>query len=380
MREERLVSKRFEEARTEIGLTQSELADKSNVSRATISHLENGEIDKLATDKLFEIACNLQKPISFFYKPIDDSYTTISEITFRSFKTKAGKDNRKAKIKLYRIVDILSYLYKYIEGRSLDISILDDVVDRDYNDNEIESIAYLLRKSWGMTMGPVIGLTTIMENHGIICCSTSLPQKIDSLNISVRFPEDGIKTAVVIYNQDLNYFRQRFSLAHELGHIVLHHYWTKQEFIENEDLAEYQANRFASAFLMPYDSFIQSVGNTDLRSTLVLKEKWKTSIQAICHRLKDTGLISETRYRNMNAEISQRRWRKKEPGDDTVKNEEPYYLTAGYNYILGNNIVSSNDVLDTIAIPANELVNYIGNAEWLSPARPDLEYSLKGSR
>lgn len=55
---------RLREIREEIGLTQQELADKSGVSRVTISFIENQKYDCVKTDTLVKLADALGKPVT----------------------------------------------------------------------------------------------------------------------------------------------------------------------------------------------------------------------------------------------------------------------------------------------------------------------------
>lgn len=55
---------RLREMREEIGLTQQELADKSGVSRVTISFIENRKYDCVKTDTLVKLADALGKPVT----------------------------------------------------------------------------------------------------------------------------------------------------------------------------------------------------------------------------------------------------------------------------------------------------------------------------
>ena len=178
----------------------------------------------------------------------------------------------------------------------------------------------------------------------------------------------------------MTYFRQRFTLAHELGHIVLHHFLDEEDYIKNSKLIEEQANRFASAFLMPNTVFPESVYRKNLAELLSLKKQWGVSMSACARRMSDLYLISMNQYQNMNIEISRNGWKKNEPLDNDVYPENPYYIEAGYRFLFDKKMITAANIVDKFNMYPIELTNYIGNAEWLSPARPDLEYSLKGSR
>lgn len=375
-----IVPERFTEAREELGLTQVELAEDSGISRFTISKIEKGLLNNPSPETLFSLATSLKKSIDFFCRNLAGIHPT-TQISFRSFKSQSNRDNKKARVKILRAAEILKYLFDYIEERYVDIKPLEIDTTRDLLTNEdIEGIAYSVRDNWNLTMGPILDLTTILENHGIICFPGNLPSKTASINVSILLGEEGKESSIVMYNTELNYYRQRFSLAHELGHIILHHYWTKQDFQANDNLAEKQADAFASAFLMPAESFKSSIYGKKIStiSALQLKDKWRTSVSSICRRMRDIGYISESEYKNLNIDISRKGWRKCEPKDKTTEPEHPYYVDKAFNFLFSNTVISPKDIVDYMALPAQEIVNYIGNEEWLLPRRYEFDsFTLK---
>jgi Zn-dependent peptidase ImmA (M78 family) len=107
--------------------------------------------------------------------------------------------------------------------------------------------------------------------------------------------------------------RFRFSLAHELGHVIIH----------GEPGAtpvqERQADEFASEFLMPADAVRADLArrHLDLPRLLDLKHQWGVSMAALLRRASTLGVISEWQYRNLMVEMSALGYRTQEPGDLT---------------------------------------------------------------
>lgn len=60
---------KIREARIENGMTQEELAEKSGVSRATISKLEQGELPSTKVDTLVRLAEALGRTVGDIFLP-----------------------------------------------------------------------------------------------------------------------------------------------------------------------------------------------------------------------------------------------------------------------------------------------------------------------
>lgn len=149
---------------------------------------------------------------------------------------------------------------------------------------------------------PISDLTNIFENLGIVIIHIKNPDErfndFDGLsefvnNIPVIVILDGIKDGA----------RQRFTIAHELGHLLLN---IKDEELDEEKLC----NRFASALLMPKEAVINEFGlsrnHINFFELTAFKFEFKVSYTAIAYRLKDLNIISDYFYKNLSIYLSQR--------------------------------------------------------------------------
>jgi Zn-dependent peptidase ImmA (M78 family) len=116
--------------------------------------------------------------------------------------------------------------------------------------------------------------------------------------------------------------RKRFTLAHELGHMVM-------DARQGVD-AEKASNRFAGAFLMSPEALWREIGKQrttiSLGELLRLKELFGASFQAIVYRCHDLGIIPNTAYRRLFQVFNERGWRRppfKEPGALEPSQEQP---------------------------------------------------------
>ncbi|MBO9534452.1 MAG: ImmA/IrrE family metallo-endopeptidase, partial [Solirubrobacteraceae bacterium] len=116
--------------------------------------------------------------------------------------------------------------------------------------------------------------------------------------------------------------RIRLSLAHELGHAVMHRFRPLQD----ERRAEPEAYAFATALLLPRAEFDHLVPpDLTLGHARDLKRAFGVSVQAIVREAASRHLISQTRYRSLYKQVSARGWRYDEP--DTIRIERPELWT-----------------------------------------------------
>jgi Zn-dependent peptidase ImmA (M78 family) len=99
--------------------------------------------------------------------------------------------------------------------------------------------------------------------------------------------------------------RCRYTLAHEIGHIVMH-------YIPTTDM-EREADRFAAEFLMPKKEIIGEFGRFNLERAAAMKQYWKVAMSALIRRAHDLGKITDAQYRRMMTMMSSRGWRMSEP-------------------------------------------------------------------
>lgn len=151
--------------------------------------------------------------------------------------------------------------------------------------------------------------------------------------------------------------RSRFDLAHELGHSVMHFNIRKEDRNKHHRIIEKQANRFASAFLMPASSFASDVYTVSLDNFVYLKRKWKVSISAMVRRCYDLNIINEEQYTYLNKSISARGWKRNEPLDDELPFEKPVLFKQAFDLLLSKKIVNPEECVHKIALKPAEIEN-----------------------
>ena len=168
---------------------------------------------------------------------------------------------------------------------------------------EAEDAAVRLRASWRLGVDALPNIAEFLEGRGIKIISLVLPGSVSGLGCLAR-RRRGAPAPVIALNDLDTGERQRLTLAHELGHLVLE--------IAEGGLAEKAAFRFGAAFLMPAEFLRAEVGckrrAVSLAELLELKRIFGTSVQAIAYRLHDLGITGESTYRRMFERFDQLGW------------------------------------------------------------------------
>jgi Zn-dependent peptidase ImmA (M78 family) len=181
------------------------------------------------------------------------------------------------------------------------------------NIDDAETVARNIRSAWKLGTDPIENVIDIFEQNGIKVGEIDGTKHFDALTFSL---DD--KTPVIVIKKDVVGDRQRFSLAHELGHIVM---------IPDDGVnAEEAAHRFAGAFLAPADGIVTDLGSKrkmlDIYELHLLKHKYGISMQALIYRARDLHIISTAKHSDLFDIFTERGWRDNEPGDH-LKPETP---------------------------------------------------------
>lgn len=324
MEQRKFIGERLRNARIYNGISLTELAEKADIKKQSISLYENGK-NTPDYEKVWILARILGFPYDYFFQ--EDKVKAFTETTyFRSQATATKKDRAAQSIKLEFVAQMYETLWNYIEfpmykDPQVDFVGYEDPLDCEIQEaiDEMEDAANKVRECWKIPNGPIKDLQYILEQNGILVTGFSTnEEKIDAF--SQRTIVDCAEVFLIaVALGSRPECRLRFDMAHELGHIVLHPWSEDIETLSKEEFKarERQANMFASAFLLPRDSFSKDVSQypTDLKFYLFLKKKWKVSVQAMMYRARQLNIISANQYQYMMRQVSKNGWRTKEPDD-----------------------------------------------------------------
>jgi len=267
------------------GLTKKELADHIGKTAAAVTRIEKGSL-RPELDTFFSISNALSTAPAFFARDPDDFKTfDISRVHFRG-QRKVSATQKKALIRDGETsVDILRYFEK--QGIVLPEDSLAEYSTTVKNDYEIEALAIQVRTALGLGFGPITNLINTLESFGIIVLYLT---KGESINVDAFSSVICNRHVILLCHHD-SASRLLFSIAHELGHLLMH------DFTDGSMGQEKEANRFASAFLMPWKTFKEECPRRwNLRAFIEMKKRWRASIGAILYRAKTLSIISEGSY------------------------------------------------------------------------------------
>jgi Zn-dependent peptidase ImmA (M78 family)/DNA-binding XRE family transcriptional regulator len=286
-------------ARQFLGKSQSDLAELIDVSQASISKIEKG-ITPLSEDVVNKLSAYFQT--SFFTKMSNP----FLKVHYRASATIGKKFTEPFEARLYTISKNLDHLTEIVELPENKIP----AIDPEERGFDIENIAEHVRNFMGLGRSPIQDIVRVLEKHGVLVYFFEYPF-ISSQNKNfdgVSFFASGVP--VILVNNKIQNARKVFTIAHELGHLVMHN--QKEFFIDKNRDIEKEANRFASEFIAPLYSVLEELSDLTLEKLFQLKSYWKISAAAILYKAKD-NYFTQDQYRRWITKMAP--YRKSEPYD-----------------------------------------------------------------
>jgi Zn-dependent peptidase ImmA (M78 family)/transcriptional regulator with XRE-family HTH domain len=193
------------------------------------------------------------------------------------------------------------------------------------SDEAIERGAEKCRVDWGLGWGPISNITRIAENAGTVVMRVNgLANEVDAVSFATRRP------VIALNGSGRSVCRARFGIAHELGHFALH-----IGVLTGDRLTETQANRFASAFLLPRAAFLAESHRAVRRSRLnwdglsELKMRWGVSKAAILYRGRQLGVFNDDQVRAGYIKLNRHGEAIEEDEDKLMTQEAPEVVSEG---------------------------------------------------
>lgn len=296
---ESVVGKRIKNSRIHKGLSLQNVADYVGVSKQMISKYENGETLPNSGKIILLSQLFGQKPDYFFRK----SEVEIGEINFRKKSTfgikkiNALKEEVRLHIENYIYVENTLNLNVNFKNPLLSFSIGED--------KDIVRAASFLKEKWEIGKDAIYNVIDLLEEKHIKVIEVEEEtNKFDGLATIV---DD--KYYIVVVNKNFPVERKRFTLLHELGHLLLN----IKEFEEKQQ--EKFCNLFASEMLLSSENLLMEFGHKrsqiTFEETINIQKKYGISFTAIVYKLGENAVVSKSRIENFYKRINSKKELKK---------------------------------------------------------------------
>jgi Zn-dependent peptidase ImmA (M78 family)/DNA-binding XRE family transcriptional regulator len=295
-------------------MTLQQLAGRLGVSKQAVSKYLSGK-SAPRDESIHTMADVFGVPVSYFNKASMPLTQPSSALFFRKTASTPQKKIDYAAVVCRWCYEVLRGLEEFGDSFRANIPVLNDA-------QGAIGKAKALREHWGLGTSPIEDLTRALEDNGIIVSAVSDAElSVDAYSQMI----DGVP--IIVLNKDKgSAVRQRFSLAHELGHLVLHGDMSEAEFIMRRREAEGEAQLFANSFLLSPEGFDDTVVADAWEQFLDHKRKWKVSIAAMMHHRIDTDTQNSEMIEKERLKFIRLFGRKAEPLDDAIPKEAPSYI------------------------------------------------------
>ncbi|MBV1788455.1 XRE family transcriptional regulator [Marinobacterium sp. D7] len=335
-----MIGERLKRARAASGLSMDKLGKAVGVSSNMIKKYEHDQ-SMPSSSVLIKLADELGVRAEFFFRP---NRIRLSGVEYR----KRASTPKKI---LDRIAaDVLDQAERWFELKNLwpefpvpefslpaDIPVVESLDD-------IEQVSLALRQEWQLGLNPLPELIDLLESKGVLVILTESDQadKFDGLQAQIE------RQPVMVVSSQWPGCRQRFTLAHELGHLLLHGR------LPGHLDEEKACNRFASSFLLPAIGAFEHLGhkrqNIDWKELYLLKQEYGLSMAGSLYRCKDLGIISAERYKSLTIEFSRRGWKREEPGEPYPAERTQLFEQLVYRGA-GEGLISDSKAAELLLMP-----------------------------
>ncbi|WP_168200633.1 ImmA/IrrE family metallo-endopeptidase [Allokutzneria sp. NRRL B-24872] len=293
-------------ARALAGLRARELAEAVGLAPTAVARIELGQL-RPDPSVLARCADRLGVQVGFFAPGRPHLRLDTAHAHFRSLRATTAAKRAQALAHVELLWEVTS---------ALDEVVGLPPVDLDGQHDGPERAAHAVRRAWGAESGPVLDLVRTLEARGVVV--SRLPQHVAVGVFSCVLPERPM--IVLAAPEDL--LRQRFSVAHELGHLVLH-----PDAAPGSRVHESEADAFAAELLMPAEEIAGVFPlHADLDAVKELADAYGVTAASLAARGRALGLMTDAAHRRLLTALAKRGWRTAEPIDREHAGEHPNLL------------------------------------------------------
>ncbi|APV37754.1 helix-turn-helix domain-containing protein [Acinetobacter soli] len=326
-------------------LSKTALAEMINVSPSTVTKWEDGTHSP-QPEILAALSDALKIPLHWFIRelPNHDNPVFLNRAKKRVLKAPCSRSNAM----LMNLAEVHSIADEWISFP--EVNLIDSISREEslgLDAGKIQILAEKLRNHWGLGSSPVPNLMKRLERSGIVITRFEIGyEDMDGTSAWING-----KPYIFIAADKHNYFRSRFDLAHELGHIIMHRYLTEEDKKNWFDKLEDQAHYFANCFLFPINAFIAETRNRiSLESLMLLKKRWGISLAAMIFKAKELNIITDEQYTKLWRSYRYRGYTKAEPYDNETLPEEPVLLSSTIKMLLDQGGFDKSNIIDKFGL------------------------------
>lgn len=299
-----MIGERVRLAREASRLTQQELAEASGIPFGTLGDIEVGHIINPSEETVQRIAAATSYPIEFFHLgPLPD----LPEGNYRRLKRGKSKVTKQIRAQVRQVVELVQ---RSEDGLLRLPNILLEPIQSLERMDQIEGITLQVRDLLGVgDRDPIPNLTRAVERAGVVV--VTLPTEMEDHSGFSVWPDFGLQgRPIIALSRGHTGDRDRFTIAHELGHLILH---TMRSAIEPADY-EAEANRFAGALLLSHWAAVEILRPpVTLKTLKAAKATFGISMGAGAQRALDLEIINKTQFTSLRKQLSARGWNRSEP-------------------------------------------------------------------
>ncbi|AZN35023.1 helix-turn-helix domain-containing protein [Iodobacter ciconiae] len=346
---------RLSRARKAAGLSLRSLGEQVGLSHTAIKKYEDGELMP-ASDLLLKFSRALKVRTEYFFRPDTIALEGVE------YRKRSSLPKKQLSAITHEIIDKIE---RRIELENLfpqppvkPFELVTGLPARIESLDEIESIANKVRSDWGLGFSPVLDLIDALETHGVRVFVVQLgaSDKFDGLAAKVN------NMPLVVVGENWPGDRQRFTLAHELGHLMLSH--RLADGIDEEKAC----NRFAGAFLLPDASLRQELGMhrsaIELKELGLLKEEFGLSMMGILYRALNLKIISQSCFDSLMWRFRNNGWNRKEPGNP-YPSEKAHVFEQLIFHALAEDYISESKAAELMNMKLSDFrcIRSLGNSD-----------------
>jgi len=340
-----MLGQRIRQARLAAGLTLEALGSQLGITKAAFQKYEKGVVTP-DSSKLLMIAKACGVRTEYFFRR---HVVELSDVEFRKTNGFGVKRSEAVKIRVVEQVEKrIALLNAFPESPMHRFKVPETISGCISGLDEIETVANEVRRTWSLGLNPIGDLTDTLETLGFLVLTVQEAHRAFSGMTATAKTADGESYPVIAVSSTWPGDRQRFTLAHELGHVLL-----AGRLADNVD-EEKACDRFAGAFMAPQSSVIEEFGpqrhRLEPRELYRLKHEYGLSMKGWAIRALQCGVISHNHFESLMKLFSSRGWQKTEPGD-ALPSETPQLFEQLVYHALAERLISEAKAAELLGIP-----------------------------